>query len=63
MKTLNISWLSCNNCDAEPSRVIVQTEKGNKNRLYCGDKAECAECGNQGVIEADGENAWVEWDD
>lgn len=63
MKTLTIPWLTCNNCDADPQHVIVQTEKGNSKRLYDGDKAECAECGNQGLIETDGENARVAWEE
>ncbi len=31
-------------------------------RLYTGDYVECMNCGNEGEIDADGENAWVEWD-
>lgn len=65
MKTLKITWLSCDSCDGgnQPGSFIsVTTEKGCGFRLYEGDKAECPCCGATGVIGADGENAWVEWD-
>ena len=66
MKTLKITWLSCDSCDGgnQPGSFIsVTTEKGCGFRLYEGDKAECPCCGATGVIGADGENAWVEWDE
>lgn len=66
MKTLKITWLSCDSCDGgnQPGSFIsVTTEKGCGFRLYEGDKAECPCCGATGVICADGENAWVEWDE
>lgn len=65
MKKLKITWLSCEYCDganAEQSHVVVSTEKGCGFRLYSGDKVECPVCFHHGVIDADGENAWVEWD-
>ena len=66
MKTLKITWLDCDKCDAkekQTSHILVQTEKGLGFRLYGGDKAECPLCHTTGVIDADGENAWVEWYD
>lgn len=66
MKTLKIKWLSCDNCDGgntEASHVLVTTEKGCGFRLYEGDKAKCPCCGAKGIIGADGENAWVEWEE
>ncbi|GEM_PF-3423700 len=66
MKTLKITWLSCDSCDGgnQPGSFIsVTTEKGCGFRLYEGDKAECPCCGATGVIDADGESAWVEWDE
>lgn len=66
MKNLKIKWLSCESCDggnSQDSHVLVTTEKGCGFRLYSGDKAECPECGAMGVINADGENAWVEWEE
>lgn len=64
MKTLKIKWLSCDNCtDNQADHVIVQTEKGCGLFLYSGDKAECPHCHAKGIIDADGENAWVEWEE
>lgn len=63
MKTLKIKWLSCDNCmPDEADHVIVFTEEGSEEFLYSGDKAECPHCKAKGVIDADGENAWVEWE-
>ncbi|ELY4215924.1 hypothetical protein SMY84_001817 [Cronobacter turicensis] len=64
MKTLKIKWLSCERCDGgndKNSHIVVKTEKGRGFRLYAGDEAECPRCGAKGVIDADGESAWVEW--
>ena len=66
MKTLKITWLSCDKCDAgdqQNSFVSVKTEKGCGFSLYVGDKAECPSCGAKGVIDADGESTWVVWDE
>lgn len=65
MKTLKITWLSCENCDGgntEKSHVIVHTEKGCGFRLYGGDPAECPVCHEKGVIEAEDGIAWVNWE-
>lgn len=65
VKTLKIKWLSCDECDGgdqQTSHVLVTTEKGCGFRLYAGDKVECPICSATGVIDADGESAWVEWD-
>ena len=64
MKTLKIKWLACDNCmPDEADHVVVQTEEGCQDYLYSGDKAECPHCHATGVIDADGDNAWVEWDE
>ena len=64
METLKISWLSCDACDAgdqQTSHVLVSTEKGCGFWLFAGDEAECPNCHAKGVIDADGESAWVDW--
>lgn len=64
MKTLKIKWLACDNCmPDEADHVVVQTEEGCQDYLYSGDKAECPHCHATGVIDADGENARVDWDE
>nr|WP_282559234.1 hypothetical protein [Providencia alcalifaciens] len=63
MKTFkNVPWVGCcTKCDAE--QATVQTEKGNEDWFYDGDKVTCENCGHTGVIEADGECAWCVWDE
>ena len=59
---IEIDWLdSCPKCDC--SEHVVETVEGTKDWLYNGDKVTCGECGHTGEIEADGETAWVDWDD
>lgn len=60
-KTLRIDWLgSCPKCDC--SEHIVKTIDGSEKWLYSDDEVTCGECGHEGLIDADGEAAWVEWD-
>lgn len=60
MKTLKIDWLdTCSKCEHDVA--IVQTEKGREDWLYADDKVTCDKCGHSGVIETDGECAWVAW--
>ncbi|MBQ0367840.1 hypothetical protein [Providencia rettgeri] len=63
MKTLNeIQWLGeCPKC--EHASAQVQTENGREYWLYAGDKVTCENCKHTGVVEADGECAWCEWDE
>lgn len=62
-KRLDINWLGmCENCGSEEPKV-VDTEKGDEVTLWDGDKVTCKQCGSVGEIEADGENAWVVWDE
>lgn len=56
-KELLIDWLECPDCGKQDT--LVKTERGNHSRLYLGDKTICMECGKDGEIETDGENAWV----
>lgn len=64
MKTLKIKWLSCDNCMShEADHVVVHTEEGSEGFLYSGDTAECPHCHATGTIDADGDSAWVEWDE
>lgn len=59
---IEISWLdSCPNCDC--SEHVVETVEGTNEWLYSGDKVTCGECEHTGEIEADGETAWVNWDE
>lgn len=62
MNKIEIDWLdSCSKCDC--SEHVVETVEGTKDWLYNGDKVTCGECGHTGEIEADGETAWVNWDE
>ncbi len=63
MATLNnVWWLNeCHKCGSIKNQI--ETEKGNEDILFEGDKVLCTDCGNKGSIWADGENAWVTWDD
>ena len=56
-KELLVDWLECPDCGKKDT--LVKTEKGNRSRLYLGDKTICMECGKDGEIETDGENTWV----
>ena len=56
-RAIEIDWLDCPDCGKKDT--IVYSEKGNRQRLYDGDKTVCLECGKEGEIETDGENAWV----
>lgn len=59
---IKISWLdSCPNCDC--SEHVVETVEGTNEWLYSSDKVTCGECERTGEIEADGETAWVNWDE
>lgn len=57
-----VDWLnSCEQCNN--SRQIEVTSRSLAGTyLYAGDAVKCPQCGNQGVIDADGDGAWVEWD-
>jgi hypothetical protein len=62
MNKIEIDWLdSCPKCDC--SEHVVETVEGTKDWLYNGDKVTCGECGHTGEIEADGETAWVNWNE
>ncbi|HHG8604419.1 TPA: hypothetical protein ACPYUD_003656 [Morganella morganii] len=62
MKTVKIDWLE--ECPKyEHDVAVVQTEKGREDWLYDGDKVTCENCGQVGIIEADGECGWVVWDE
>lgn len=63
MQTLKIYWLNC--CDScnDNEFSYVRTQDGSEEYLWSGDKAECSNCGHKGIIDADGDNAWVEWDE
>lgn len=55
-----IEWLDdCPKCGHK--QAIVSGTRTSSTRLYTGDYVECLRCGNEGEIDADGENAWVEW--
>lgn len=62
MKTLKIDWLNqCVKCESHDH--TVNTENGSSKWLYDGDKVTCNVCGHAGEIEADGEQAWVNWNE
>ncbi|EBW7148979.1 hypothetical protein [Citrobacter braakii] len=52
---------SCEHCQCH--HAIEVTSRSLSGRyLYAGDVVKCPGCGNQGVIDADADGAWVEWD-
>ncbi|MEQ9869158.1 hypothetical protein ABRP77_07730 [Pectobacterium odoriferum] len=60
--TVIIDWLdNCPKCDHEKARVIGFSISTNS--LWSGNPVVCNKCGHLGEIDADGENAWVEWDE
>ena len=62
MTEIKIDWLdSCPKCGC--SKHIVKTEKGCGTWLYSGDAVSCGECGHTGEVEAEGHEAWVEWNE
>ena len=62
MTEIKIDWLdSCPACGC--SQHTVSTTDGSKDWLYSGDEVKCGECGHAGEIDADGEAAWVNWNE
>ncbi|MBM5180156.1 hypothetical protein J7937_21750 [Vibrio parahaemolyticus] len=63
MAKLNIDWLGvCPRCEHDGDHY-VETEKGNAEWLHDSDAVTCGSCGLPGEIEADGEVAWVNWEE
>lgn len=59
-RTVSVNWLDdCPICGHGQAAV---TTRGYTETLWSGDQVTCMKCGNNGEIDADGENAWVEWD-
>lgn len=60
MKEIKVSWLdACPNCGC--GDAVVLTLDGNEELLYSGDFVSCTKCEHPGIIDADGEAAWVDW--
>lgn len=60
--TVTVSWLEkCPKCQGD--KVNVTGWSVTADSLWSGDEAVCAKCGHKGEIDADGENAWVEWNE
>lgn len=58
--TVEIDWLdNCPKCGHEKARVTGWSTT--TQQLWAGDEVACAKCGHKGEVDADGENAWVEW--
>lgn len=59
--TVEVNWLDkCPNCNNRTVRVTGWSTT--PEALWAGDEAACSKCGHKGEIDADGDNAWVEWD-
>lgn len=59
--TVEIDWLDdCPCCGHGIANVTGKSISSHS--LWSGDSAVCAKCGHKGEIDADGENAWVDWD-
>lgn len=62
MRTLEIDWLGeCEKCGC--TDAVVTTERGSVDRLFSGDRLKCANCGNTGEVDTEGDCAWSLWDD
>lgn len=60
--TVSVTWLEkCPKCQGD--KVNVTGWSVTADALWSGDEAVCAKCGHKGEIDADGENAWVDWDE
>ena len=60
--TVEVEWLDdCPKCRHNKAKVIGWSVTTHS--LWAGDEAVCAKCGHKGEIDADGENAWVEWNE
>lgn len=60
--TVQVNWLdNCPNCGNE--NAAVTGYRITPNLLKTGNEVKCMKCGHIGEIDADGENAWVEWDE
>lgn len=57
-----VDWLnSCEQCGCSKGLEVTSRSLAGT-YLYSGDLVKCPQCNNEGVIEADGDGAWVEWD-
>lgn len=60
--TVKVKWLDdCPSCGFDDAAVTG--ERITPSLLQSGNSVECLKCGHKGEIDADGENAWVEWDE
>ncbi|MDL4447726.1 hypothetical protein [Klebsiella michiganensis] len=60
--TVTVGWLdNCPKCNNDKASVTGWSVS--PDTLWAGDEAVCTKCGHKGEIDADGENAWVEWDE
>ncbi|AWC85772.1 hypothetical protein [Enterobacter cloacae complex sp. FDA-CDC-AR_0164] len=60
--TVEVEWLDkCPSCQHQKARVTGWSVT--PEALWAGDEVVCAKCGHKGEIDADGDNAWVEWDE
>jgi len=60
---VKITWLDeCPKCGYGTAFVSGNGYRTTQS-LWSGDSVVCADCGHEGEIEADGENAWVNWDE
>ncbi|WP_435954137.1 hypothetical protein [Dryocola sp. BD626] len=60
--TVKIDWLdNCPKCGH--GEAAVTTQGYGSGTLWSGDQVMCMKCGHCGEIDADGENAWVEWNE
>lgn len=58
----HVDWLnSCEHCQCSKG-IEVTSRSLSGTYFYAGDSVKCLQCGNQGVIDADGDGAWVDWD-
>lgn len=60
--TVEVAWLDdCPKCQHGKAKVTGWSVTSDS--LWAGDEAVCSKCGHKGEIDADGENAWVQWDE
>ncbi|AZV02195.1 hypothetical protein Arno18_10 [Pectobacterium phage Arno18] len=60
-RTIKVVWLD--NCPRCKAQSVILTSAGTEKLLYSGDQGYCEICYLQGVISADEEGAYMEWDE
>ena len=62
LSKFTVDWLGeCPCCGCSEHEISPNCGDSTDEWLASGDDVECTKCGLNGVIDADGENAWCDW--